>query len=103
MTTPYTPTQEEINEALLGGHGYPFVREKIIVPFETSQNFKLDNGDCYPFIRMTAIPERFQEAVRQLSRGSISLAIDSAHNSFYADDVYRWLRAIGVEAEFVGT
>jgi hypothetical protein len=101
MSTPYTPTKEDIEEALLGGHGYPFVREKIIVPYETSQNFKLDNGDCYPFIRLTAIPERFQETVRLLSSGSISLAIDSARNTFYADDVHRWLRAIGVEAEFV--
>lgn len=100
MTATYTPTQEDIDDALLGC-GYPSVQEKIAIRFETSQNFKLDNGDCYPFIRLTAIPERFQEAVRQLSRGSIPLAIDSNHNTFYANDVYRWLKAIGVEAEFI--
>lgn len=104
MNTPYTPTQVDIDAAWPSSSrrsGYPPVREKIVVRFETSQNFKLDNGDCYPFIRLTAIPERFHEAVQQLSRGSTCPVIDSDHNTFYADDVHRWLRAIGVATEFV--
>ena len=100
MTAEYTPTQEDIDDALLGCW-YPSVQEKIIVHFETSPNLKLDNGDCYPFIRLTAIPKRFHEAVRQLSMGSTCPAIDSHRNTFYAHDVYRWLRAIGVDADFV--
>lgn len=104
MTAPYTPTQENIDAAWPSSEdrfGYPPVKEKIIVRFETSQNFKLNNGDCYPFIRLTAIPDRFHEAVTQLSRGSTCPAIDSERNTFYSHDVYRWLRAIGVEADFV--
>lgn len=104
MENQYTPTQEDITNAWPSSEdrfGYPPVREKIVVRFETSQNLKLDNGDCYPFIRLTAIPERFHEAVRQLSRGSTCPAIDSDRNTFWSHDIYRWLQAIGVEAEFV--
>lgn len=50
---------------------------------------------------MTAIPERFHEAVRQLSRGSTYPIVDEQRNALFTQDVYRWLRAIGVEAEFV--
>lgn len=104
MKTEYIPTPEDIKAAWPSSEdrfGYPPVREKIVVRFENSPNFKLDNGDCYPFIRLTAIPERFHEAVRQLSRGSTCPAIDSARNTFWSHDMYRWLRAIGVDAEFV--
>lgn len=48
MTTEYTPTQEDITNGWPSSEdrfGYPPVREKIVVRFETSHNFKLDNGD----------------------------------------------------------
>jgi hypothetical protein len=104
MKNEYTPSQKDIDAAWQSSEErlrYTPVQETITVQFETSQSFKLNNGDCYPFIRLTAIPERFHEAVRQLSRGSTCPAIDSERNTFYTHDVYRWLRAIGVEAEFV--
>jgi hypothetical protein len=106
MTAPYTPTQEDIDTAWQSAErpsGYPSIQETITVSLETSQNFKLDNGDCFPFVRLTAIPERFHEAIRQLSRGSSCPAIDSERNTFYGHDVHRWLRSIGVEAEFVAS
>lgn len=97
MTTPYTPTQEDIDEAWPSSSrrfGYRPIRETITITLELHPHWK-------SFVRMNAIPERFHESVRQLSLGSTCPGVDEKHDAFYTHDVYRWLRAIGVVAEFV--
>ena len=59
------------------------------------------DGVLIPFVRLGAIPERLHPAILQLARGSACPAPDDARDSFYVHDIYRWLRAIGVQAEFI--
>jgi len=100
MTTPYTPTAEDINAAY-SQSGYPPVREKITVTLDTHTNWRDANGVLSPFVRMGAIPERFHEAINQLGMISACPAPDDKRDCRYTHDVDRWLRSIGVEAEFV--
>lgn len=103
MKTEYTPTPEDIKAAWPSSSarfGYPPLREHITIHTETHPSWSHD-GTMQPFVRMNAIPKRFHDAVTQLSRGSTCPYIDEARDTYYTHDVYRWLRAIGVDAEFV--
>jgi hypothetical protein len=97
MNTPYTPTEADIAGAWPSAsarYGYPPVRENVSITLELHPKWK-------SFVRMGAIPERFHEAIRQLSQGSTCPFLDERRDTFYTHDVYRWLRALGVEATFL--
>ena len=97
MENLYAPTQEEIDAAWpisSRRFGYPPIRETITITLELHPRWKY-------FVRLNAIPERFHEAVRQLSRGSTCPFVDDEKDTMYEHDVDRWLRAIGVQAEFI--
>lgn len=96
MQSSYTPTQDDIDTAWpisSRRFGYPEAGEKIAIALELHPQLK-------SFVRMGAIPDRFHEAIRQLSRGSTCPYIDEKQDAMYEHDVYRWLRALGIEAEF---
>jgi hypothetical protein len=97
MNAPYAPSQAEIDAGWPSASrriGYPPIREHITITLELHPHWK-------SFVRLRAIPEHVHEAVRQLSTGSTCPAVDEERDTFYAHDVYRWLRAIGIQAEFV--
>jgi hypothetical protein len=103
MTEHYTLTEEDMktaHEASWRRFGYPSVREKITITLDTHPEWNRD-GVLIPFVRMGAIPVRFHAAVNELGLGSTCPAPDDERDSLYTHDVYRYLRAIGVEAEFI--
>jgi hypothetical protein len=104
MSNEYTLTKEDIKTAWESSdrrYGYPPIKESITITTETHPSWSREDGTMQPFVRMTAIPARLHEAVNELSIASTCPYIDEARNVFYVHDVYRWLRAVGVEADFV--
>lgn len=104
MVTSYAPTAEEIKTAHFSSFrrfGYPQVKEKITIFLDVHPNWRKSDGTLDSFVRMSAIPERLHEAVKQLSRGSCAPAPDDNRDSLFTHDVERWLLSIGVEVEFI--
>jgi hypothetical protein len=97
MNAPYTPTEEDITNAFpisFRRHGYPPVRERIEIVTEPHPDFKT-------VVFLSAIPDRFHSTINALGRGSTCPVIQGRKNAMYEHDVWRWLRSVGVEAEFV--
>jgi hypothetical protein len=104
MENRQEPTKAEIEAAwpiASRRGGYPPVKERISIPWDSHPNFRMSDGTEYPFVRLGAIPERFHAAIHDLGRGSTCPAPDDKRDSYYTHDVYRWLRALGVEVDFI--
>jgi len=104
MTHHYVLTEEDMRVASIVSWrrwGYPPVRETVSIPLDTHPSYRQQDGGLLPFVRLEAVPERFQKPMYELAIGSACPSIDGLRNTFYPHDVDRWLRAIGVQAEFI--
>ena len=103
MNNSTEPTKAEIEAAwpiASRRGGYLPAKEHITIVCDSHPNWAHD-GVQVAFVRLGAIPERFHAAIHDLGRGSTCPAPDDNRDSFYTHDVYRWLRALGVEVEFI--
>lgn len=80
---------------------YPPVKECIVIILSTHPNYKKEDGTLYPFVRIGSIPEPLHSYIKRISIGSNAPAPDDLRDSFWQYDVNRWLRAIGIQTEFV--
>ncbi len=103
MTNTTPATKEEIEVALKAAESGRLspVRESIQLVCEVFPEYRLSDGRPFPLVHRDAIPERFHAAIKVLSLCSTCPAPNGRRGFFYTHDVYRWLRAIGVLAEFV--
>lgn len=97
------PMDEEMNAAWIAANGgrCPPIQEHITIACETHPGYTLSDGTPYPFVHRDEIPERFHATIKALSLGSTCPAPDCRRGLFYTYDIDRWLRAIGVQVEFI--
>ena len=103
MSSHYTLTEQDMeiaHAALWNCYGYPPVREVITVQIETHPNYGSKDRPLR-FVRLTAIPERFHKPISEMAICCACPCIDDLRNTYYVHDMARWLRAVGVQAEFV--
>lgn len=80
---------------------YPPIEETITIICDTHPSYKRVDGSVFPFVRYSAIPERFHAHIKEIGLGSTCPAPDDKHDALWLADVDRWLRAIGIKAEFI--
>lgn len=80
---------------------YPHVHEAITIVCSVHPSYKRANGTAFPFVRLGAVPEKFHTHILEASIGSNRPAPDDLHDAYWLTDIDRWLRAIGVQAEFI--
>ncbi|MFZ3047976.1 MAG: hypothetical protein WA151_18840 [Desulfatirhabdiaceae bacterium] len=80
---------------------YQRVKETIIIACSVHPRYKRVNGVAFPFVRLSAIPEKFHAHILEASIGSNRPAPDDLHDAYWLAGIDRWLRAIGVQAEFI--
>ena len=96
------PTKAEIEAAwpiASRRGGSPPVKEQVTIMCDLHPKLARD-GVQVAFVRLGAIPERFHAVIHDLALGSTCPAPDNKRDSYYTHDVFRWLRALGVEVEF---